>query len=251
MRTQERLLSRREILGKTVELCEDYLVQLFGRAQAEKIKLTRPFFVIELSYEGQPQLFALPFFTSIPETVNLIFFHKLPTRLETKTGHFRGLSFGAMIPIVEEAVLKIKQPERKISEVSDSADVLFLNLINQIPERRQAIPVGAEKSYEYLRSEAYNKGKHILSGESAQAAYYKYNCALYQATNKILEKDISPDENGVRPLVQKAQNYLDNHYLKMLEATKAATSSQRNFVEMPRYHTHIDTLIKILYGENS
>ncbi|MDR3292663.1 MAG: hypothetical protein LBT20_01000 [Clostridiales bacterium] len=82
-----------------------------------------------------------------------------------------------------------------------------------------------------------------MSDKTVNAAYAKISKIIRHETNAVIENGLSKNEEGKRPIIEKAQNYLDNHYLKTLE-------NQRRkdilcFVDMPFHYTNINKLMNI------
>ncbi|MDR3293946.1 MAG: hypothetical protein LBT20_07595 [Clostridiales bacterium] len=238
-------MQTKDIIGRVVELKADFFISMFGEEQTKKIKENRPFVIIELLYKGKPQLFAIPLQTSIKDSLNKNFWDKLPARLETEIGYSRGMIYSSMIPITCNCVSKIKQPERYISSREEVMEKLFLNIINRIPERRnEPLPDNAKASYQYLRKQIMAKGQSCFNDESVRNAYYAVSKVIYNETYKKLNDGLSPDENGERKIVKKAQHYLDNYYLKTIQNQE--NKSVYCFVDMPNHYTDINQLMTLL-----
>jgi hypothetical protein len=235
----------KDIIGKVVELKPEFLIKLFGIERVKKIKEARPYLILELLYKGEPRLFAIPFQTSIKHSLADDFWEKLPARLETKSGMKRGMIFSSMLPIIPEAVLKIKETERSISKLQETQEVLFENIIkNDIIRRNEDLIEKAKTSFEYLRKQIYKKGLSCFQDESVNKAYTIISKEIHYKTYKIINDGLSPNESGKRPLIEKAQNYLDNFYLKTLENKQ--NKGIYRFIDMPKHYTDIERLIDIL-----
>lgn len=238
-------METKDIIGKVVELKPDFLREMFGAEQSRKMKEARPHLVLELLYKGSPQLFAVPLQTNIKESLPNVFWEKLPPRLETREGMKRGMIFSSMIPISAKHVLKIKETEKAISRLPETREALFFNVINNVIIRRKDdLPEKAKTSLDYLRKQIYDRGASCFDDEAVNKAYMVISREIHNETYKIINNGLSPDENGQRPIVKKAQHYLDNHYLVTLANRENQTS--RVFVDMPDHYTPIDTLVNVL-----
>ena len=79
-------------------------------------------------------------------------------------------------------------------------------------------------------------------------AYAIVERGIRYETNQVINKGLSVDENGIRPIVFEAQNYLDNHYLKALSEKEKNGYSH---TLMPRYFSDIDNIYTLLEKRES
>ncbi|MDR2091312.1 MAG: hypothetical protein LBP62_06695 [Clostridiales bacterium] len=243
--------AKNNIIGKVVELKPDFLRQMFGYEKSQEMKETRPYLVLELLYNGSPQLFAVPFLTNIKPALSCDFWEKLPPRLETKPSMKRGIMFASMMPIVFESVLKIKDSEGAVTRLDETREILFFNIINKAVIRRNEteLPEKAQISFEYLRKRVFQNGMSCFDSEPVNKAYAVISREIHKLTYKVINAGLSLNEQGKRPIVEKAQRYLDRY---MQTVKNDESGENKVYVDMPKYYTDIKRLMRLLraYGTN-
>lgn len=219
--------------------------ELLGEEKAKKVKFPRPFLVIELSYRNKKQPFAVPILTNIKRDYNKLFWFQLPNRLETEVGKRRGLNFASMFPVSYSDIECIRDDDRKIPTNINSRRKLFDSLMLK---REDTVPELARVSYNYLREHVAKKGYDSMNADSLNTAYARVQKIIRYETNKVISKGLSVDEFGVRPIISRAQNYLDNHYLKAVSEKESNGYSQ---TLMPQFYSNINEIYAALEKRES
>jgi len=227
-------MEKRDCLGQICFLKVDFLQKVYDIDAHALIKGKRPYLILELTYGSSPQLFAVPFQTSVKPSLQEAFWDKMPRRLETMSNMEYGLLYCSMIPICEDAVLRKKESEKEITHDEKKAELLFKNLIYRAPD---ALPAKARESFEFLKKRAMKDGMSCFGDFSVNKAYAKISKELHIELIKF--KDIN-----LAAILKKAQNYLTNHY----GATQRNKEhpERRAFVDMPKHYTDIAKLIGIV-----
>lgn len=236
----------KDVLGKVVLLRPDFLQSVYKEDIKAAKKEARPFLIIEAMYSGQPQLFAIPLQTSIKNSLPNFCWDKLPARLETEPGRSRGMLYSLMVPITPKCVLRLKDAEGQISEQDELRSKIFDSLLIK---REDFLPEKARPSYKFLKEQVRKYGMSFLGNQAAHTAYSTITKAVLYETYKVINEGLSLNEFNERPIVKKAENYLNNHYLKTINKKTGAT---REFVDMPLKYTNIEALMIALqqYDEN-
>ena len=236
-------MERREFIDKFCILKPDFTDKLrheIHKTQPNaKIKDGRPHLVIELLYKGQPQLFAIPTQTSVKTSLGQEFCHKLPARLETKSGTQHALLYSSMVPISANAILCLKGADTAIPTDEVKREVLYHSINNK---KVDALPESAQKSFAFMKREVMHKGIGAYASMPFQRAYAVVAHALND--EKLRYKDAHLAE-----IKKQAQTYLTQHY----EATLATRQhgEYRMFVDMPDHYTNIQELVKIAEKYNA
>ena len=221
---------------EVVQLEPQYLAHIYGIKKANEVKFSRPFLVLKLNYKGQQRLFGIPQFSNIDNSRNKLFYDKIPPRLQTRQGLHHGLSYSDMIPIVESGISRIKRPEQLIPKSRDVRQTLILNILNRTPDRwNDKLSPKAYNAYKFMYNQISQKGMSCFNTKAMNDAYHDVTVSIFQITQKVLNKGLSPDADGERPFYAKAQNYLDNHYQVYMNGDVS--------VAMPKFFTDIDGYI--------
>ena len=162
-------------------------------------------------------------------------FEKLPRRLETRHACDRGLLFGQMLPITAKQVSCKKRADDLISKDEETRNIIYDNLALR---KLDSIPEKARPSFEYLKKQTRSFGMSAFEDKQFRQAFRIVATAIHTETLKVVNTNIDFITN-------KAQNYLDNHYLKFLRE-KVFKNNAQSEVKMPRSFTKIDQLIKFL-----
>lgn len=224
---------KQSFVEEVVQLTPKYLNHIYGVKKANEVKFFRPFLVLELDYKGQKRLFGIPQFSNIDNNRNKMFYDRIPHRLQTRQGLHHGFSYSDMIPLVESGISRVKRPEQLVPKSPDVRRTLMLNILNRTPERwNEKLTPKALNAYKYMYNQISQKGMSCFGTKAMNEAYHAITVCVFQSTQKVLNKGLSPDENGIRPFYKKAQNYIDKHYLPFINGD--------NSVLMPKFFTDID-----------
>jgi hypothetical protein len=237
-------METKDVVGQFVILKEDFLEKTHKYiVGSEIIKYARPYLVIELSNKDKTKtrLFAIPTQTSVPDSMDSNFFEKLPRRIETRRGCDRGLLFGEMLPITPEQILGKKEADKLISKDEEIREVIIQNLMFR---KEDSIPERGRPSFRYLQRQALHYGMAAMDDKQFQQSYRIVAQAIHNET--IKEKNEKFDK-----IVSKAQNYLENHYIKFLRQKVYKNEKIIEDIKMPIRFTHINKLIPFLKQYNA
>jgi hypothetical protein len=232
-------MDKRDAVGQFVILKEDFLdIAHKFIVGSEIIKYTRPYLVIELSNEekNKTRLFAIPTQTSVADSMDSSFFEKLPRRIETRLGCDRGLLFGEMLPITAEHILSKKEADKQISYDETTQQIIIQNLMFR---KEDSIPEKARPSFRYLQKQALHYGMSAIGDKQFKQSFRIVAEAIHNETIKIKNEKFEK-------IVGKAQNYLENHYIKFLRAEVYKNADNTEKVKMPIRFTQINRLLKFL-----
>ncbi|MCM1404636.1 MAG: hypothetical protein NC133_04030 [Prevotella sp.] len=233
-------MTKEDVIGQVVILDDKYLEGAYKIDENVPIKVARPYLVVELKGKTKSQLFAVPVQTNVSKSLNRDMFEPLPRRLDTQRKCDCGLLFGQMIPITANQVLEKKGADRYVPRDESKREIVIENLWfsgnDNIPEKARA-------SFNYLKKQARGYGLSIFQDKQFQQSYKIVANEIYKKTTDKINKDFEL-------ITKKAQNYLENHYLKFLRE-KVYKRTVDSDVVMPTRFTRIDKLVKFLHEYNA
>lgn len=233
-------MTKEDVIGQVVILDDKYLESAYKIDENVPIKIARPYLVVELKGKTKSQLFAVPVQTNVSKSLNRDLFEPLPRRLDTQRKCDCGLLFGQMIPITVNQVLEKKGADRYVPRDETKREIVVENLwfsgCDNLPEKAHA-------SFNYLKKQARGYGLSIFQDKQFQQSYKIVANEIYKKTTDKINKDFEL-------ITRKAQNYLENHYLKFLRE-KVYKNAKNCDVVMPARFTRIDKLVKFLHEYNA
>lgn len=201
-------------------------------------KPARPYLILELKYDNEMTLFAVPIQTNVSKSIPAEDFEKLPKRLDTRINCDCGLLFGQMVPITPDFVIEKKGADNHVPDEDEKQDIIYKNFKlghgDVVPERVRAL---FPKSQYLVRQ----LGMPVFQNKEFQQKYKTMANAIFEDTLKIKDEKIDI-------IRAKAQNYLDKYQLFLNEVVKK--KNKNFFIRMPRRFTRINKLIEYLQSQN-
>ena len=223
-------METKDCLGQICLLKPDFLKKVYKEDKSALLKEKRPYLIAELKYNNAPQLFAIPFQTSIKPSLPKAFWDKMPRRLETMSNMEYGILYSSMIPIKAEAILRKKEAEKEITHDDNKGEIIFRNFVVRAPD---ALPAEARQSFEYIKKRVMREGMSCFKDFAVNKAYAKISKTLHSALIKYKDEKL-------KDILENAQNYLTNHYEAVIRNNQ--NPEKRVFVDMPAHYTKIAAL---------
>jgi hypothetical protein len=230
-------------IGTVVRLKTNFLNKCKEIDNCVPTKSWRPYIVIPLNYNGTKQLFAVPLYSNLNAKVSSEFRTIFSPRLKTGTEIFthHACAYSCMLPITREHIFA-KAYDKGLIPIADADKVSELKNIKS--RQVESVPPKAQNYLLAMQTmcapqkqpdgKYVNVGIEIFDNKEFKKSYGKVSKALF--SHFIIEVS-----ENLENIINKAQRYLDDHYLAYRRGKKS---------KMPVIHTEINKLYDFAVNGN-